>query len=109
MKSFYASRCVLFVMVMLSTEVFAQQHIQGYCRPDGTCVQEHFRTRPNGTAIDNYSTSGNWNPNNGRISTHELDIPATSTRDLTPPPLQVGPRCGEYYINENGRKIYVRR
>jgi hypothetical protein len=105
----YPASYTFLVLALLTTEVFGQQRIQGYCRPDGSCVQGHFRTRPNDTAIDNYSTSGNWNPNSGRISTRELDIPATSTTDLTPPPLQVGPRGGQYYINENGRKVYVRR
>lgn len=36
--------------------------VQSYLRDDGTQVPGHFRTAPNDTAADNYSTPGNVNP-----------------------------------------------
>lgn len=37
----------------------------GYTRSNGTYVQPYTATNPNSTQRDNYSTSGNYNPNNG--------------------------------------------
>lgn len=86
---------------LLACTTYAQQYIEGYCRKDGTCVPGHFRSRPNDSALDNYSAAGNLNPNTGRTSTRELEIPNGG--------YQVGPRGGEYYINESGRRVYRRR
>lgn len=41
-------------------------YVQGYSRSDGTYVQPHYRTNPNNTQLDNYSTSGNYNPYTGK-------------------------------------------
>lgn len=51
--------------------VFAQtnsKHIRvsGYTRKDGTYVQPYFRTAPNSTLMDNFSTKGNVNPYTGK-------------------------------------------
>jgi len=40
-------------------------HVNGYTRKDGTYVQPHYRTAPNNTSSDNYSTRGNTNPYTG--------------------------------------------
>jgi hypothetical protein len=46
---------------------FAQyQYVHPYVRSDGTFVQGHYRTEPNGTTWDNWSTRGNTNPFTGR-------------------------------------------
>jgi hypothetical protein len=104
-------RNLIFLVVTLGISSFsaADEYVPAYVRRDGTIVQGHFRSSPNGTAIDNYSTRGNFNPNSGRVSTRELEIPATSGGDRNSAPLQVGPRGGRYYINESGEKVYVRR
>lgn len=41
-------------------------HVRGYYRSDGTYVQPHYRTAPNNTNIDNFSTQGNVNPYTGQ-------------------------------------------
>lgn len=41
-------------------------HVSGYVRKDGTYVQGHYRTNPNSTNRDNYSTLGNTNPWTGQ-------------------------------------------
>lgn len=43
--------------------------VDGYTRSDGTYVQGHHRTAPNGTTADNYSTRGNVNPYTGERGT----------------------------------------
>jgi hypothetical protein len=42
---------------------------KGYTRKDGTYVQPHYQTNPNGTTRDNYNTRGNYNPHNGKVGT----------------------------------------
>ncbi len=40
--------------------------VNGYYRKDGTYVRGHYRTNPNNTNRDNYSTLGNINPHTGK-------------------------------------------
>lgn len=40
--------------------------VSGYYRKDGTYVQPHYRTTPNSTRMDNWSTRGNVNPFTGK-------------------------------------------
>jgi hypothetical protein len=40
--------------------------VKGYTRSDGTYVQPYFRTAPNSTNRDNFSTRGNVNPYTGK-------------------------------------------
>jgi hypothetical protein len=42
-------------------------HVNGYRKSNGTYVALHYRTAPNNTKNDNYSTRGNVNPYNGKI------------------------------------------
>lgn len=37
-------------------------YVRGYTKKNGTYVQPHYRTSPNRTKLDNYSTKGNTNP-----------------------------------------------
>ena len=39
--------------------------VNGYTRQDGTYVQPHYRTQPDGYTGNNYSAPGNNNPNSG--------------------------------------------
>lgn len=49
------------------TEAAAQrpEYVPPQVRRDGTFSDGHFRTSPNGTRLDNYSTRGNTNPFTG--------------------------------------------
>ena len=40
--------------------------VSGYTRKDGTYVQPYFRTEPNSSKQDNFSTKGNINPYTGK-------------------------------------------
>ncbi len=40
--------------------------VNGYLKNDGTYIQPHFRTTPNNSMFDNYSTKGNYNPYTGK-------------------------------------------
>jgi hypothetical protein len=45
--------------------------VKGYTRKNGTKVAPSYRTAPNGTEKDNYSTKGNVNPHTGKAGTKE--------------------------------------
>ncbi len=48
-------------------------HVKGYYRKDGTYVQPHHRTTPDGTKNNNWSTKGNVNPYTGEPGTKDPD------------------------------------
>jgi hypothetical protein len=47
----------------------AQVQVKGYIRKDGTYVAPHYRSSPNSSVYDNYSTKGNVNPYTGKAGT----------------------------------------
>lgn len=49
--------------------VSADSYVQGYYRDNGTYVQPHYRSSPDGNAGNNYSTQGNTNPYTGQRGT----------------------------------------
>jgi len=48
-----------------SMAAFANVNVKGHYRQNGTWVDSHYRTRPNNTIQDNWSTWGNSNPYTG--------------------------------------------
>lgn len=44
-------------------------HVRGYTRKDGTYVQPHHRSAPDGRKSNNWSTRGNVNPYTGKPGT----------------------------------------
>ncbi len=55
--------------LLLSTAVLADTHVRGYYKKNGTYVEPHYRSSPNSTTTDNYSTKGNVNPYTGKEGT----------------------------------------
>jgi hypothetical protein len=60
---------IAFVLT-LSTTVIADTHVRGYYKQNGTYVAPHYRSSPNSTTTDNFSTKGNINPYTGQEGTH---------------------------------------
>jgi uncharacterized protein YgiM (DUF1202 family) len=64
--------CLISLALLLTlATVFAQVNpnkvwVEGYYRSSGTYVNGHYRTAPNRTVNDNYSTVGNLNPHTGK-------------------------------------------
>ena len=50
----------------------------GYIKTDGTYVQPHFKTQPNSTNHDNFSTTPNTNPYTGQSGTRARDYSTES-------------------------------
>jgi hypothetical protein len=126
---------IFFIAFLFSVSNFAQVSVRGYYRSNGTYVRAHERTLPNYTRNDNYSTIGNINPYTRIAGTHPRDgysctrysssvsyvSPSyTSHYSYSSPSsysspcysssntIYTGSRGGQYYINSNGNKTYVR-
>jgi hypothetical protein len=62
-------------MAILSAgDVLANTYVRGYTRKDGTYVAPYYRTSPNKTQSDNYSTYGNYNPYTGKTGTKKCGL-----------------------------------
>lgn len=53
----------------IAAPALAQTHVRPYVKQDGTYVQPHVRSAPDGNPYNNYSTSGNSNPWTGQAGT----------------------------------------
>ena len=51
------------------TNAYAETYVRGYTKKNGTYVAPHYRSSPNSTKLDNWSTKGNVNPYTGSIGT----------------------------------------
>ena len=62
------------ILCLLSLSVFAEDvYVQGYSRSDGTYVQGHYRSAPDSSHNNNWSTEGNVNPYTGKEGTKSRD------------------------------------
>lgn len=62
----------------LAAFAVADERVTGYTRKNGTYVQPHYRSSPDGSPYNNYSYPGNVNPYTGKQATGN---PATYLRD----------------------------
>jgi hypothetical protein len=61
---------VFLSLIIFSISALADVSVRGYNRTDGTYVQPHHRSNPDGTPSNNWSTKGNINPHTGEEGTH---------------------------------------
>lgn len=104
------------ILTILASMAYGQTYVNGYFKSDGTYVQGHYKTTPNNTVWDNYSTVGNVNPYTSQVGTVQpttfyYSVPSATayTNTNSTRTYYVGPRGGVYYINSNGNKTYVPR
>lgn len=69
---------IVLILILSGLELYSQTNprhvrVSGYYRKDGTYVQPYFRTAPNHTNRDNFSTKGNVNPYTGKPGWIEPD------------------------------------
>ena len=55
--------------LFIITSTLDDTSVKGYYKSNGTYVQPHYRSSPNSTTSDNWSTSGNTNPYTGEKGT----------------------------------------
>lgn len=63
---------------LFPSSLIADVYVRGYTRSNGTYVAPHYRSDPNRTKNDNFSTKGNINPYTGKPGTKRGDNPGTS-------------------------------
>lgn len=83
-------------------------YVSGYTKSDGTYVSGHYKTTPNSTNRDNYTTKPNVNPYTGSKGYVQPDSKPMNTGTNYSTPVSTGTRGGQYYINSNGNKTYVK-
>jgi hypothetical protein len=72
---------ILILLIVFSQAVFARGHsgghvsVSGYTKRDGTYVQPHMRTAPDGIKTNNFSYQGNVNPYTGKVGTNPDSSP----------------------------------
>ena len=89
----------VFGLLLVSTAAFADVYVQGYYKKNGTYVAPHYRSSPNSTKLDNWSTRGNVNPYTGNVGTRNpyntYSIPPVGTvaplQTYNPPPVATIP------------------
>ena len=54
-------------------------YVKGYTKSNGTYVQPHYRTSPNYTVYDNWSTAPNVNPYTGTVGTKVYNYEPTTS------------------------------
>lgn len=61
-------KAIFFVAALLAFASIASagEYVNGYLRKDGTYVQPHYRSSPDGNSWNNYSSQGNTNPYTGK-------------------------------------------
>lgn len=74
----------LLVGAVFASPVLAQVHVNGYTKKDGTYVAPYYRSSPNSTVSDNYSTKGNVNPYTGQAGTKNPYSPPAPTTYSNP-------------------------
>jgi hypothetical protein len=78
--------------------VAAQQRVDGYTRQDGRYVEPYYRSSPNNSYNDNYSTRGNTNPYSGQAGTR------APTFDDRPPQRSPGYSSPSYGSSGSGNR-----
>ncbi len=73
----------LFAALLVGQVAFARDvYVRPHVKSDGTYVEGHYRTSPNNSNMDNFSTRGNVNPYTGQTGTKNPDL------DVYRPPRQ---------------------
>ena len=67
MKKILSALLVIGMLIIFAAgSAFARDtYVKGYYRSNGTYVQPHYRTSPDNSLLNNYSTKGNVNPYTG--------------------------------------------
>lgn len=59
--------------LIVSGGAYADTHVRGYTKSNGTYVQPHIRSSPDHRTDNNWSTKGNTNPHTGETGSKSYD------------------------------------
>ena len=66
MKKILGILLLVFLVFSIAGIANAASRTRGYIKKNGTYVQPYYRSTPNKTKWDNWSTKGNYNPYTGK-------------------------------------------
>lgn len=101
LRFFIATAVTVLLLVGNLLPTYAAVRVNGYYKKNGTYVQPYYRSNPNSTKLDNYSTKGNINPYTGKIGTKN---PTPTTSYIIPPNNTVAPANKQIQV-VNGSRI----
>lgn len=84
---------LLLLMGLLATSAsaLADEYVNGYYRQNGTYVPPHYRSSPDTTPLNNWSTQGNVNPHTGEWGTRN-PYAIQPIQPIQPPEPRYAPR-----------------
>jgi hypothetical protein len=68
----FLSAVVCAVALVSLQQAVADVHVRGYWKQNGTYVQPHWRSNPDGNVYNDWSTYPNVNPHTGKIGTKHI-------------------------------------
>lgn len=95
------------LLIFVTFSAKADTYVNGYFKKDGTYVEGHYKTTPHETNWGAYSTDGNSNPYTGSDGHRAKDYSSDAYNYGSGQTIYTGPKGGQYYINDYGRKVYV--
>ncbi len=81
---------ILLLLIAISCSAIADTYVNGYTKRDGTYVEPYYRSSPDNTTSNNWSTRGNVNPYTGQEGTRTYNQP------LYTPPAYTQPQPYQY-------------
>jgi hypothetical protein len=79
----------LIALLCICSSSLADVYVSGYTKNNGTYVQPYYRSSPNSSQYDNYSTKGNVNPYTGesgyKTQEYKLNNPIYNSGTATHP------------------------
>lgn len=92
MKKILLFSISLLFTIVVNAQVNPNNHyVNGYTKSNGITVQGHYKTNPNNTIKDNYSTYPNVNPYTGKTGTVKSSSSATYKTPTYSPPVYKAP------------------
>lgn len=95
------------MLAIASASAQTPKYQKGYYKKNGTYVQGHYKTTPDRTNHNNYSTRGNTNPTTGSKGYRAKDYSSGAYNYGRGKSISTGPRGGQYYTNRNDKRTYV--
>lgn len=95
MKRWVVFSLIIAAILMVITPTLAiagDTYVRGYYRKDGTYVQPHYRSKPDGNIWNNWSTKGNVNPYTGKRGTVDPYKSYRTPRSYSTTPLYQPPK-----------------
>lgn len=69
--------------LVIAAPAAAQTYVHGYTTSKGTYVAPHYRSAPDSSRLNNWSTKGNYNPYTGKSGTENPYSFGSSSRPST--------------------------